>query len=72
MKLYLIRLTDGINMEVMLVAGRRQSLAHSWASLQAAVMSRMVGVTWRVHSVVDVDEVEVTDDHEARLKVTLG
>ena len=68
----MIRLTDGTNVDVRLVAARRQTLAHSWASLQAAVMSRMVGVTWRVHSVVDVDEVEVADDHEARMRVTLS
>lgn len=71
MNLYLVQLSDGNDVDVRLVAAKREVTASTWGELQAARLSRMVGRTWKIHSVARISEVEVADDHDVRMRVNL-
>lgn len=69
MRLYSVKLTDGSREEVRLTVARRRSHAASFGELQAARMSRISGVTWRLAVVAELTDAEDAVDHDRRWSV---
>ena len=72
MDLYLVKLSDGSNVEVRLVAGDEEHVVATYGELQAARLSRLAGRTWSLASIARIQEVDVADDQDRKVGVSVG
>lgn len=68
----MLRLTDGSDVEVRVVAARQERVATAWGELQAAKVGRIAGGVWHVVSVAEISEVPLAEDPTEMVNVNVG